>query len=167
MRNRRLPLRLRNYISASIGCRRTNIEKRKLLRTRCIATQPYVRSIVAACFITAIISGCRSRNSSTDDIYVRQRISPQPVHVGKETVAIQLVNASAQPITQAGIIVEGDMTHPGMAPVFTTASETIPGSYQAHIDFNMSGDWVLILHIKLPDGRSLEREMEVKGVQSN
>jgi hypothetical protein len=65
------------------------------------------------------------------------------------------------------IQVEGDMNHPGMAPVFADAVETVPGSYRARVDFNMGGDWVVLFHISLGDGRKVERLMYVKGVNSN
>ena len=31
----------------------------------------------------------------------------------------------------------------------------------------MGGDWVVLLHIRLADGRKIERQMDVKGVESN
>jgi YtkA-like len=65
------------------------------------------------------------------------------------------------------IEVEADMSHPGMGPVFGKAEETTPGNYRAHIVFNMAGDWVVVLRIKLPEGRKIERQTDVRGVQSN
>jgi len=59
------------------------------------------------------------------------------------------------------------MSHPGMSPVFAQANEIAPGNYSAPINFNMGGDWVVLLHIKLADGRKIERQVDVKGVQSN
>ena len=59
------------------------------------------------------------------------------------------------------------MAHPGMAPVFADAIETSPGSYRAPLNFTMGGDWVVLLHITLSDGRKVERQMDVKGVESN
>jgi hypothetical protein len=59
------------------------------------------------------------------------------------------------------------MSHPGMSPVFATAAETAPGTYTAQIDFNMAGDWVVLSHILLPDGRKIERQIDVNGVESN
>jgi hypothetical protein len=64
-------------------------------------------------------------------------------------------------------MVEADMSHPGMSPVFAEAKETAPGSYRTTVDFNMGGDWVVLLHIKLADGRKIERQVDVKGVQPN
>ena len=58
------------------------------------------------------------------------------------------------------------MSHPGMSPVFAESSEVASGRYQAHIDFSMAGDWVLLLHIKLPDGETVERQIDVKGVRT-
>jgi len=94
-------------------------------------------------------------------------ISPQPVRVGQATIAIQLADASAKPVTHAKISVEGDMSHPGMSPIFATATETSPGMYTAQLDFNMGGDWVVLSHIALADGRKLERRIDVSGVESN
>jgi hypothetical protein len=64
-------------------------------------------------------------------------------------------------------MVEADMTHPGMSPVFAPAQETAEGVYQAHIDLNMGGDWVLLSRIELANGHKLERQMDVKGVRAN
>lgn len=64
-------------------------------------------------------------------------------------------------------MVEADMSHPGMSPVFAEAKEITPGSYSAPINFNMGGDWVVLLHVKLADGRKIESQMDVKGVQPN
>ncbi len=57
------------------------------------------------------------------------------------------------------------MAHPGMAPVFGKVEETVPGEYRAPIDFNMAGDWVVQLRITLPDGETMERQMDVRGVR--
>ncbi len=59
------------------------------------------------------------------------------------------------------------MSHAGMAPVFEEASETEPGQYQAHLKFAMAGDWVVLLHVRLPGGQTLERQFNVSGVRPN
>lgn len=96
-----------------------------------------------------------------------RKITPQPVRVGPATVTVQLADAAKKPVSRATIKVEADMSHPGMSPVFGEAEETTPGSYQAHLDLNMGGDWVVLLHIKLPDARKIERQMDVRVVPSN
>lgn len=97
---------------------------------------------------------------------MQESIAPQPVRTGQESVSIALKDAAGNPLTRAHIQVEGDMDHPGMAPVFSDASETAPGSYEAQINFNMGGDWAVLLHIKLADGRAVERQLNVRGVES-
>jgi hypothetical protein len=82
-------------------------------------------------------------------------------------VAVEIADAASNPIANATIMVEADMSHPGMSPVFAEAKETTPGSYRAPVNFNMAGDWVVVLHIKLADGRKIEREVEVRGVRPN
>jgi hypothetical protein len=59
------------------------------------------------------------------------------------------------------------MSHPGMAPVFGVAREGGPGQYQGSLDLAMAGDWVVLIHVRLPDGRTLERQLSVPGVSSN
>jgi len=123
-------------------------------------------TLIAACVAALAATGCHRASESVGDISVQERISPQPVRVGGATIAIQLADASAKPVTHARIDVEADMSHPGMSPIFATATETSPGMYTAQLDFNMGGDWVVLSHIVLADGRKLERRIDVSGVES-
>jgi hypothetical protein len=68
-------------------------------------------------------------------------------------------------IAGAHVAVEADMSHAGMAPVFENAQEIEPGRYQAHLTFGMAGDWVILLHVVLPDGQKLENQFDVRGVR--
>ena len=56
------------------------------------------------------------------------------------------------------------MSHPGMAPVFAEARETEPGRYRSVIELSMAGDWYVLAHVSLPDGRKLDQQFEIKGV---
>lgn len=98
---------------------------------------------------------------------VEHAISPEPPTVGRATVTIKLADTAARPVSGASITLEADMSHPGMAPVFEEASETGPGQYQAHLNFAMAGDWVVLLHLRLPGGQKLERQFNVSGVRTN
>lgn len=135
---------------------------------RRMATPPFWRVFFAfACLITLATAGCRRSSGSEPGISIHEQISPQPVRVGEAIVVIQLTDSTANPITHAAIMVEADMAHPGMSPVFKAANETTSGSYQAKITFTMGGDWVLLLHITLANGSKIERQMDVRGVLSN
>ena len=62
---------------------------------------------------------------------------------------------------------EADMSHPGMIPVLGEAQEFAPGQYQGSLEFAMAGDWVVLIHVTLRDGRTVGREVSVPGVTTN
>jgi hypothetical protein len=52
------------------------------------------------------------------------------------------------------------MTHPGMAPVLSTAVERDAGVYQIPLQLTMPGSWILLLTGTLPDGRGLDHRID-------
>jgi hypothetical protein len=119
------------------------------------------------CTIVAILSmaACRRQTAPAPTVLVEERIDPQPPVVGPATVTIGLTDGSGRPSKNARVTVESDMSHAGMGPVFAECKEVENGRCLARIDFTMAGDWVLLLHIRLPDGQTVERRMDVKGVR--
>jgi len=109
--------------------------------------------------------GCSRRASPTSLVVTDEKISPEPAHVGPINISFRLTD-SGKPVTGAQIALEGDMSHAGMAPVFAAAREASPGQYQGQLEFEMGGDWVVLMHITLPNGRTIEKQMDVRGVQS-
>ena len=77
---------------------------------------------------------------------------------------LSVYDASGQPVSGARISVEGNMSHPGMVSVFADARETGPGRYLSTMELSMAGDWFVIAHVILPDGRKLDHQFEIKGV---
>lgn len=99
---------------------------------------------------------------------VEHEISPQTPKVGSNTFSLKLTDAaSAKPLSGARVRLEGNMTHAGMAPVFADAAEVEPGRYRATLELTMSGDWVVLVHAALADGRQVERQLELKGVRAD
>jgi hypothetical protein len=94
-------------------------------------------------------------------------ISPVPPQVGPIAVGLRLIDRDGKPASGARITLEADMSHPGMAPVFGEATETAPGQYQSLLKFGMAGDWIVLLHVRLLDGQTLERQFNVSGVRPN
>jgi YtkA-like protein len=94
-------------------------------------------------------------------------ISPQPARVGPIVLTFRLADSAAKAVTGAHIALEAEMSHAGMSPVFGEAKEIEPGQYQAHLMFEMAGDWTILLHVILPGGQKLERQIEVRGVRPN
>lgn len=120
-------------------------------------------SLVALCVSLAFLHGCR-RQVSLVDLNLTHEVSPLPLRVGQTTITLRLTGPSAKPITGAHIIVEGNMSHAGMAPAVATATEVEPGRYRAIIELSMPGDWVVIAHATLPDGRKVDHQFELNGV---
>jgi hypothetical protein len=103
----------------------------------------------------------------TPDVLVEHEISPGPPRVGSNTVDLKLTDfASSKPLSGARVRLEGNMTHPGMTPVFADAKEVEPGRYRATLELTMGGDWVVLIHVVRPDGRRVERQVDVKGVRA-
>ena len=102
-----------------------------------------------------------------DAVAIEYGISPQPVRVGPAVLTVKLGDAAGRPVAGARVALEADMSHPGMAPVVGEAREIAPGQYRGSLEFAMSGDWVVLIRVTLPDGRTLERAVSVPGVSTN
>jgi hypothetical protein len=111
--------------------------------------------------------GCRKPVEPQSAVAIDYAISPQPVRIGPAIFNVKLRDAAGNPVAGARVNFEADMSHPGMAPVFGGAKEVAPGQYQGSLEFAMPGDWVVLIHVTLPNGRELERQVSVAGVTSN
>lgn len=120
-------------------------------------------SVVVTC---VLLCGCRHRSAATtQNLTVSYEVSPLPARVGDVTITIKLKDVgSSEPITGARIRLEGNMSHAGMAPVFAEAKEIGPGQYRTNMKLSMAGDWHVLMHLILPDGRELDQEFEIKEV---
>lgn len=131
---------------------------------------PFVRrasaSLCLALCAGILVAGCRGRPETQSHILIEHEISPQPTRAGAATVTLKLTDIAGRPLSGARLRLEGHMSHPGMAPVLGEALEVEPGRYRAPLEFTMGGDWVILIQLKLPDGREEERQFDVKGVQS-
>jgi YtkA-like protein len=116
-------------------------------------------------FILLLLGGCH-RDGASSNIHFSYEIAPRPVKVGNADVTLRLSDFSAKPETGAQVTLETDMAHPGMAPVFSEMKEIAAGEYRGQTDFNMSGDWVLLVRGKLSDGSKFERQIAVPGVEA-
>lgn len=123
--------------------------------------------LFCACAATLLATACSRPADSSRTITIEHEISPAPARTGPAGVTFRLIDAAGRPIAGAQVAVEADMAHAGMSPVFDNAREIEPGRYQAHLRFEMAGDWVILLHVTLPGGKKLERQIDVPGVQPN
>ena len=119
--------------------------------------------IVCLCLLCFLVAGCRDRPSAIG-VTLSSEIAPQPPRVGQVTITLRVVDASGQPLRGARVKLEGNMSHAGMTPVFADAAEVEPGRFRSNMELSMAGDWVVLVHLTLPDGAQVERQLEIKGV---
>ena len=113
---------------------------------------------------SCVISGCHRVKESQPDVLITHEFAPEPPTVGPFKLTIRVTDSNHQPISGAHITVEANMSHAGMAPVDAFAGEVERGVYRVPMDLTMSGDWVLLADIILPDGRRVQHQIDVKGV---
>ena len=111
-----------------------------------------------------MLHGCRRQAALPVDLRITPEVSPQPPRVGQTTIILTLTEPAGRGVTGARITLEGNMTHAGMVPVFAEATEIGPGRYRAIVQLSMAGDWVVIAHVNLADGRKLDHQFEINGV---
>jgi hypothetical protein len=109
-------------------------------------------------------AGCRKPDASPG-IVIQHEIAPWPARVGDAVVTLIVSDAASHAVSGARIALEADMSHAGMRPEFGETREIGAGRYQGRLAFTMPGDWVLIMHITLPGGEKLERQLDVNGVR--
>ena len=69
------------------------------------------------------------------------------------------------PVSGARVDLESNMSHAGMSPVSVDAKEIESGKYRGTLQITMAGDWIVLVHITLPDGQKFERQIEINGVR--
>lgn len=119
-------------------------------------------TVSSLCLLCLFVAGCTTPASVS--ITVTPEIAPQPPRVGQAMIMLRVADASGRALTGARVKLEGNMSHAGMTPVFADAAEVEPGRYRANIELSMAGDWIVLVHLTLPDGAKAEREFEIKGV---
>lgn len=121
--------------------------------------------VVALCVWLALAQGCtQQKTSSSTNLTLAYEVSPLPTRIGDVTITVRMTEASGKPVAGARVSLEGNMTHPGMVPVLVEAKEIAPGRYQSIMKLSMAGDWYVMVHVTLPDGRELDQEFEIKEV---
>jgi len=126
-----------------------------------------VGNLLAFVLLLSLLAGCSRSSGAASQITVETEITPQPARVGPLTINFKLKDAAGKPISGAHATLEGNMTHPGMAPALGEATEVAPGTYHGNLELSMGGDWVVTVHLALSDGQKLDRDLELKGVRAD
>ena len=116
--------------------------------------------------LVALGSGCGHAVRDAADVRVELNFESAPPVMGNVPVTVKLVEEDGSPVAGADVKLEGNMNHAGMKPSFASLQEEQPGSYVGSLEFTMRGDWFVLVSATLPDGRRLQRTIDVPGVQS-
>jgi YtkA-like len=119
--------------------------------------------VLCACLVSA--PACQRQRNNSPNLALAHEISPQPPRVGPVTITLRINETSGAAVAGAHLILEGNMSHAGMSPVFAEAKETEPGRYRSIMELSMAGDWNVTVHVTLPDSRKLDHEFEIRGVE--
>ena len=122
------------------------------------------KSLLFFLFLTLAFA-CQ-KTAKPPDIAVQYEIAPQPPRAGTTTIALKLTDKNGALVGGARVDLEGNMTHAGMAPLTGEAKEIETGKYRGTLQLTMAGDWIVLVHITLPDGQKLQRQIEISGVRS-
>jgi len=113
-----------------------------------------------------LLGGCARGGRDLPEIGVDLAVEPRPPQIGPATLLISLADEAGRPISGAQVELEGNMNHAGMVPVLAGTDEVAPGRYQAELEFTMAGDWFILVRATLPDGRALERRVDLAGIDA-
>jgi len=91
---------------------------------------------------------------------------PTPSRGGRNTFTVTRTTSDGVRLAGAHVSLEGDMSHPGMSPVFGEAREIAPGQYRGTLDLNMLGDWTVVFHITLANGQSFDRQVQIPHIRA-
>jgi YtkA-like protein len=134
-----------------------------------VGSRPDARVLKAAAVLTcavlaAWIAACRSNPAA--QITAEWMLDPSPPVANGDVVArVTLRDGARNPVLGAKLRLEGQMSHPGMAPVVADLQERDGGTYEGRVKLTMAGDWVLVVDGQLADGTRITRQLEVPGIR--
>ena len=128
------------------------------------------RSSLLAVFLLFLLVSCKppeSKSSSNQNINGPQiRIETDgEAKLGPTPIVIYLLE-NGEGVSGAKIEITGDMTHAGMVPVISRATEVEKGLYRADdFAFTMAGDWILSAEIELANGDKISSDKSLTVVK--
>lgn len=119
---------------------------------------------VALVIIGGLMSGCgriQSQTQDSTDINIELSVEPAQPAVGPAQLVVTVTDAAGQPVNNATLDIEGNMTHAGMVPVFAQASGGENGRYIVPFEWTMGGDWSVTIEVTLANGQVVSHEFPV------
>jgi hypothetical protein len=112
---------------------------------------------VAAALV--LLSSCRPQ--SFGGLRIESHVDPNPAGIGPAAIRIELFDRRNNSVSDARVTVEADMAHPGMKPVFAEAKPVSGNTFEAKLDFEMPGDWTILITATHPNGIRVEQQQSL------
>jgi hypothetical protein len=125
---------------------------------------PRTRSTLLAALVLCCCHVACHRQTGTPGPKFEWTFSPAHPTVGSAVLHLEVDDAAGRPLSGANLRIEAHMTHPGMAPEITSATEGALGSYEAALQFTMPGAWLLIVTGTSPSGESFRYQIDLPHV---
>ena len=134
--------------------------RRTALHVRCGAV------CVLGVILLLLLAGCgrvqRTNPAAADNYTVTLATEPAAAVVGEGMLVVTLHDPAGQPMDDAQLAVEANMSHAGMTPVTGTAKGGTEGSYRVPLTWTMAGDWYVDIKFTLADGQKITRRFPVQ-----
>ena len=121
--------------------------------------------LILLSFVALLALACH-KTAPPPNINVQYEVLPQPPRLGITTINLRLTQKDGQPVKGARVELEGNMSHAGMSPVTSDAKEIEAGKYSGTVQLEMAGDWIVVVHITLADGQEVQRQIEIKALNT-
>jgi len=95
--------------------------------------------------------------AAPDGYVVTLAVDPAPPVMGEGAVIVTLHDAAGQPVDNAQLALEANMSHAGMTPVMANSASGKDGVYRVPLTWTMAGDWYVDVRFTLPDGQKITR----------
>ena len=140
-----------------------------LLRSSSTRQGPYLARWAAAVFalaIIAILPGCYPAATADAAVVVECDTAPDPPQRGPTLVSCLISDPEGERLQAADVMLEANMTHPGMQPIHASMSESASGRYESRIDLTMAGDWYLVITGEVSGMGRFEETVNLPGVRT-
>ena len=124
------------------------------MTTRSVAARTCVLIVLALTLLACGGQGAVTRS----DLQITVQSDPPTPQVGGGVLAVTVTGQDGEPVNDATLAVEGNMTHPGMVPVIAHIDGGEDGVYRVPFTWSMGGDWVISVTARAPDGRQAQAD---------
>jgi hypothetical protein len=118
-------------------------------------------------FVEAVSSeSVINRQTGSDNLAVTITYQPDtvPVISGEGSITIMLADLDSYPVTDATVVVSGDMAHTGIMPITGEGQHVGNGRYTVPLRWTMAGDWQMKVKVTLADGHQFEQTFDQRVV---